>query len=70
MSNFRIVKKPKGFIVEVEVMKWSLFGLKKEWKPFVKTAGMDYAWHHSTYEMAQMNLLNEIKYSTITNSLL
>ncbi len=68
MSKFRILKKPNGFIVEVEVIKWSLFGLKKEWKPFIKSAGLNCAWHHSTYEYAQMNLLKEIKWNTITNS--
>jgi len=66
--NFRILKKPKGFIVEVEVIKWTLFGLKKEWKPFVKSAGLDCAWHHKTYDFAMMNLLYEVKIQTIKNA--
>ncbi|WP_035670786.1 hypothetical protein [Flavobacterium sp. 83] len=59
---FRIRKvSEKKFVVEVLVSKWTLFGLKKEWKPFVKSAGLDCAWHHSTYDFAMMNLLNEVK---------
>jgi len=59
--NFRIVKKEKGYIVEVQQIKWSLFGLRKKWVPFVKSFGLDCAWHHSTYDYALMNLLDEIK---------
>jgi len=66
--NFRIIKKPRGYIVEVETVKWSLFGLKKEWKPFIKSSGMDCAWHHKTYEFAMMNLLDEVRYKTIKNA--
>lgn len=58
---FRIVKKERGYIVEIEVVKWTLFGLKKEWKPFVKSAGLDCAWHHKEYHSAIMNLLSEIE---------
>lgn len=57
---FRIVKKPRGYIVEVQVSKWTLFGLKKVWEPYVKTSGLDCAWHHKTYEMAVMNFKREV----------
>ena len=57
---FRIAKKPKGYIVEVLVYKWTLFGLKKTWKPYVKSSGLDCAWHHKTYELAVMNFRLEI----------
>jgi len=66
--NFRILKKPKGFIVQVEVVKWTLFGLKKEWKIFVKSAGLNCAYHHKTYDLAMMNLLDEVKMQTIKNA--
>ncbi len=66
--NFRIIKKPKGYIVEYLDIKWSLFGLKKQWKPFVKTSGLDCAWHHSKFEYAMMNLLNEVEKQTIKNN--
>jgi hypothetical protein len=59
--KFRILKKTRGYIVEVEETKWSIYGLKKQWKPFVKSTGLDCAWHHSTYEYALMNLFDEIK---------
>ena len=58
---FRIVKKSRGYIVEFQVSKWTLFGLKKVWKPYVKSSGLDCAWHHSSYEFALHNLLREIK---------
>lgn len=63
--KFRITKKPKGYIVEVLDVKWSLFGLRKKWVPFVKSAGLDQCWHHSTYEFAMMNLLKEIKFNNL-----
>jgi hypothetical protein len=66
--NFRILKKPKGYIVEVEVVKWSLFGLKKQWQPFIKTSGSGFVWYHKTYDYAMMNLLDEIKWQTIKNA--
>ena len=57
---FRIVKKTRGYIVEVQVSKWTLFGLKKVWKPYVKSSGLDCAWHHISYETAVMNFKTEI----------
>lgn len=57
---FRIVKNKRGYIVEVQVSKWTLFGLKKVWQPYVKTSGMDTAWHHSSYELAVMNFKNQV----------
>lgn len=59
--KYRILKKERGFIVEYLDVKWTLFGLKKRWKPFIKSAGMDCAWHHSSYENAVMNLVDKIK---------
>ena len=58
---YRIVKKPRGYIVEVKTYKWTLFGLKTVWKPFVKTSGMDCAWHHKTHQYAMDNLISEVK---------
>jgi hypothetical protein len=59
--KFRIRKQPRGYIVEYLDIKICLFGLKKEWKPFVKSSGLDCAWHHSSYDLALMNLLNEVE---------
>lgn len=58
---FRISKKPKGWVVEVRTAKWTLFVIKYVWKPYVKTSGMDCAWHHSSYDFALNNLLIEVK---------
>lgn len=65
---YRIRKEPRGYVVEVEVIKWTLFGLKKEWKPFVKSAGLDCAWHHAEHKYAIMNLLKEVEIETLKNS--
>ncbi len=65
--NFRIVKKPKGFVVEKKIAIWTLFGLKYKWIAYIKSAGLDCAWHHSTYEFAMMSLLDEIKKETYKN---
>lgn len=64
---YRIRKEPRGYIVEVQTIKWTLFGLKKEWKPFVKSTGLDCPWHHSEYKFAISNLLNEVEMQTIEN---
>ena len=61
---FRITETVDGWVVEVETSKWTLFGLKKVWKPFVKTSGMDCAWNHSKMNFALMNLEHEIKKQT------
>ena len=68
ISKYRILKKPKGYIVEVECIKWTLFGLKKKWIPFILTSGLDCAWHHSTYDFAMSSLLKEIEIQTIKNA--
>jgi hypothetical protein len=57
---FRITKNNRGYIVEIQVSKYTLFGLKKEWVPYVKSSGMNCAWHHKTYEMAVMNFKSEV----------
>ena len=46
---FRIVKEEKGFVVEFKTYKWTLFGLKEVWKPYVLTSGMNCVWYHSNY---------------------
>jgi len=48
------------FVVEVLVSRWSLFGLRKKWIPYVKSAGLDCAWKHSSYDMALMNYKKEM----------
>ena len=59
--NFRIVRTPKGYIVEQLQIKWSILGLKKKWIPFIKTSGIDEAWNHKTFDYAMINLLDGIK---------
>jgi hypothetical protein len=66
--NFRILKKERGYIVEVQVIKWYFFGLKKQWKPYVTSAGLDCAWYHSSFDYAMMNLLDKVRIETIKNA--
>lgn len=60
---YRILKKPRGWIIEHQVFKYSFFGLHfwKVWRPFVKSSGLDCAWHSKTKEWAIEHLLLEIK---------
>lgn len=61
MKNYRIRKINKGFIVEQKIIKWSLFGLKIKWIPFVKTSGLNECWAHKTREAALNNMIEMIK---------
>ena len=55
----------KMFIVEILIYKWTFRGLKKEWKPYIKVSGMNEVWHHSSYDFAMLNLLDQIKRDVI-----
>ena len=66
--KYRILKKEKGYIVEVEYIKWSLFGLKKKWKPFILAAGLECVWYHKNYDFAMKSLLFKIEIETIKNA--
>jgi hypothetical protein len=59
--NFRIRKKPQGYIVEELDIRWSIFGFIKIWKPYVKSAGLDCTWHHSSYEHTENNLIKQLQ---------
>lgn len=66
---FRIVKRPRGYVVEVKRQrrKW-LFFTEEYWEVYVHAAGLsDVPWHHSTYEYAMMNLQNKVKWDTINS---
>lgn len=64
--NYRIKKYEKGFVVEVQKTNW--YG-RKYWTHFISVAGIrSEPWFHSSYEYAEMNLLNKIKCQTIRNS--
>lgn len=65
---FRIIKEPRGFVVEVKSYKWTLFGLKEVWKPYVLTSGMDCAWHHKTGEYALMNFKKQTYWELLDNT--
>jgi len=62
---FRIVKKHRGYIVEVKKYRWTIFGLKYKWIPYIKTSGIDEAWHHGSIDAAVMNLRREVGFDAL-----
>ena len=66
MTKYRIKEYQRGFVVEVQKTTW--FGIKY-WTHFICVSGISTKpWFHSSYEYAEMNLLNKIKWDTISNS--
>jgi len=63
--KFRIKKYNKGYLVEVCKIKW--YG-KEYWIPFITYYGLTEPFYHSSYEFAERNLLDSIKWDTIRNS--
>ena len=60
---YRITKlKNRKWIVEVQKSKWTLFGIKKVWKPFITPYGIkNKCWEHHSLSFAKMNLDSHIK---------
>lgn len=55
-----------GYVVQIQKSNW--FG-RKYWTHFISVAGMDdKPWFHSSYEHAETNMLNKIKWDCITES--
>jgi len=62
MENIRITKIDNHYIVEKGIPKWTLFGVKYKWIPFVTPTGMkDECWKHSNYDFAFDNTISEIR---------
>lgn len=65
-SNFRIVKTPKGYRVDIQKSKWTLFGIKKYWTHFISYSGLsDHPFYYSTFDFALNDMLKEIKWQII-----
>ena len=65
-SEFRIREFKDKYYVEVLSFKWTLFGIKKKWMPFVKYSGLDDIYPHSSYHSAYDNMITEIRRKLIT----
>lgn len=64
--KYRIKKYEKGYVAEVQKTNWCG---RRYWTHFISVAGVNSEpWFHSSYQYAEMNLLNEIKWQTIRNS--
>jgi hypothetical protein len=68
-SNFRITKHKKGFLIEIQKYKWSLFGIKKYWTHFSSYSGIpEQPFYFSNFEMAMNEMLKEIKWEVLADS--
>lgn len=65
-SEFRIRETNGKYYVEILFFKWTLFGIKKKWVPFVTYAGLDDIYPHSSYHFALDNMITEIRRKLIT----
>lgn len=71
-KNFRIREtaylngRKTAYIIEVQEVKWSLFGLKTKWVTYIK-AGVEGAWLFSTYDFALNELILQIRRDVISN---
>lgn len=65
-SDFRIVESEKGFLVEKQIFKWTIFGLRKEWIHFISYSGLsEQPFYFETFDSALENMLKEIKWDII-----
>ena len=65
-SDFRIVRSQEGFLVEKQIVKWTLFGLKKKWIHFISYSGLsDCPYYFKTFDSALENMLKEVKWDII-----
>ena len=62
--DFRITKNDFGYVVEYQKISWSLFGLKRKWKPFITYAGSDTIFHYKERSSAMKDLLERVKQDT------
>ena len=58
---YKIKKVKGGWIVLLNQPRWTIFGLKYKWIPFITFLGTDLPFLHESYELAMNNLLFEIK---------
>jgi hypothetical protein len=65
--DIRILKTQKGYIVEKKVYKWSLFGLRYKWIPYVKTSGLNECWSHNSFDSALINSKVQFEKDLILN---
>ncbi len=66
-NHYRIIESSylnglkKGFVVQVKVAKWSLFGIKYKWIPYLTVSGQKQSWYYSTYERAMSEMILQIR---------
>lgn len=65
LTNYRVRKTFKGWVVECEAPTWSLFGLKKRWKPFLTYFGSKSPFYFKDFISAQKQFENEMRYNLL-----
>ena len=67
-SDFRITKTKKGFLVEKQIFRWTLFGLKIKWVHFISFSGLyDQPYYFETFDIALETMLKEIRWEVISD---
>jgi hypothetical protein len=65
-SNFRIVKTKKGYRVDIQKSRWTLFGLKTYWTHYISWSGMsDKPYYYKDYISAMEAMFQEIKWDVL-----
>jgi hypothetical protein len=71
-NHYRIIESSylnglkKGFVVQVKIAKWSLFGIKYKWIPYLTVSGQKQPWYYSTYERAMSEMILQIRRDIIS----
>lgn len=67
--NLRIKKYNKGWVVEYQKPKWSIFGIKSIWIHYISVTGIHKEpWYFQSEEMAQKEMLLQLKWNALRNS--
>jgi hypothetical protein len=65
-SNFRIVNTKKGYRVDIQKSKWTLFGLRTYWTHYISWSGMsDEPYYYKDHDSAMEAMLQEIKWDVL-----
>jgi len=62
---YRIRQTNKGFVIEIKCAKWTLFGIKYNWKICIFYSGSNDPFYFTTKESAINSLLTDIKYQVL-----
>ena len=67
-TEFRIVKREKGYVVQNLVVKWYLFRISRKWITYIYDYVIPVPRYYSNYRLAMEDLLSQVKRDTNFNS--